>query len=189
VNTFYLKNPSTSEEYFGINTTNDNTSQSLILGNFSVATDNTNNDLMFQPSKPNAGLHLNSSNFKYVFLPGITLRNAEKLAEIGVDMVPSIDAITAIGNQSARYSAIFGKRFFGENLAINQNWQAGQQLTPTAAIDIEGIEGFNQFRLRKSYTPTGSGDSNGNVGDISWDTNFIYIKTSEGWKRSSLTAF
>lgn len=62
-------------------------------------------------------------------------------------------------------------------------------LTPTSLFDINGNNGYNQFRLRQSYTPTNSSDPNGNTGDISWDNNYIYIKTNLGWRRSSLTAF
>jgi len=36
------------------------------------------------------------------------------------------------------------------------------------------------------YTPYGTSDPNGDVGDISWDSNFFYMKTSEGWKRARL---
>ncbi len=59
----------------------------------------------------------------------------------------------------------------------------------TAKVDITGAAGYNQLRLRTSYTPTGTGDTNGNVGDVSWDDGFIYIKTSTGWKRSQLLSF
>ena len=60
---------------------------------------------------------------------------------------------------------------------------------PTSRLDISGQNGFNQLRLRASYTPTSSADTNGNVGDFSWDGNYFYIKTSSGWKRSALTSF
>ncbi len=40
-----------------------------------------------------------------------------------------------------------------------------------------------------SYTPTSSADAVGNTGDFSWDTNYIYIKTASGWKRSALSTF
>lgn len=59
----------------------------------------------------------------------------------------------------------------------------------TAKVDISGTAGYNQLRLRTSYTPTGTSDTNGNVGDVSWDDGFIYIKTSTGWKRSQLLSF
>ncbi len=36
------------------------------------------------------------------------------------------------------------------------------------------------------YTPTSSADMQGKVGDITSDDNYIYIKTSVGWKRNAL---
>lgn len=39
------------------------------------------------------------------------------------------------------------------------------------------------------YTPTSSLDSKGKVGEIVRDDNYIYIKTSSGWKRSNLETF
>lgn len=67
-------------------------------------------------------------------------------------------------------------------------WGIGT-LSPTAKMDITGVNGYNQFRLRTNYTPTSSADANGSTGSISWDDNFIYVKTSAGWKRSALTTF
>lgn len=62
--------------------------------------------------------------------------------------------------------------------------------TPTAKLDLSGATGYNQLRMRTSYTPTGSADANGNVGDLSWDTGFIYVKTAAGaWKRAALSTF
>lgn len=61
--------------------------------------------------------------------------------------------------------------------------------TPTATLDVNGTTGFDQLRLRQAFTPTSTADASGNVGDVSWDDNFIYIKTSTGWKRSALTTF
>lgn len=61
--------------------------------------------------------------------------------------------------------------------------------TPTSEVDVTGAAGYSQFRLRTTYTPTSSTDTNGNVGDFSWDTNYLYVKTSSGWKRSALSTF
>ena len=61
--------------------------------------------------------------------------------------------------------------------------------TITSRLDVSGEEGYNQLRLRKKYTPTSTSDTHGAEGDISWDDNYIYIKTSSGWKRSSLSTF
>jgi hypothetical protein len=45
------------------------------------------------------------------------------------------------------------------------------------------------LRLRVSKTPTSSADPSGSVGSFAWDDNYVYVKTSTGWKRSSLTTF
>jgi hypothetical protein len=60
---------------------------------------------------------------------------------------------------------------------------------PTSSIDLTGPTGYSQFRMRTTYTPTASSDTHGNVGDFSWDGNYFYIKTPDGWKRSALTTF
>jgi hypothetical protein len=62
--------------------------------------------------------------------------------------------------------------------------------SPTAQMDINAATGYNQLRLRTTYTPTGSADANGNTGDVSWDANYLYIKTGAGaWKRAALSTF
>jgi hypothetical protein len=38
-------------------------------------------------------------------------------------------------------------------------------------------------------TPSSSADTQGTTRDIAWDDNYIYVKTSAGWKRSALSAF
>ena len=62
-----------------------------------------------------------------------------------------------------------------------------QVVTPTATLDVSGTTGYNQIRMRTSYTPSSSGDTNGNVGDIAWDNTYIYIKTNTGWGRTQLS--
>jgi len=37
-----------------------------------------------------------------------------------------------------------------------------------------------------NYTPTGTGDTNGEIGETAWDNNFFYVKTPDGWKRAAL---
>jgi hypothetical protein len=61
--------------------------------------------------------------------------------------------------------------------------------SPSATLDVNGSTGYNQVRMRTSYTPTDSLDANGNVGDIAWDDNYMYVKTSAGWKRAALSTF
>jgi hypothetical protein len=64
-------------------------------------------------------------------------------------------------------------------------------LIPTSTLDINGIagQGYRQLRLRQSFTPTNTADVRGNVGDLSWDNNFFYVKTAVGWKRAALSVF
>ena len=61
--------------------------------------------------------------------------------------------------------------------------------SPTAKVDVNGSTGYDQVRMRRSYTPSATSDTNGNTGDIAWDDDYIYIKTSAGWKRAALTTF
>jgi hypothetical protein len=61
--------------------------------------------------------------------------------------------------------------------------------TPTAQLDIEGSTGYNQLRVRSPYSPTGTADTNGNTGDIEWDDNYLYVKTSAGWKKAALSTW
>jgi hypothetical protein len=93
----------------------------------------------------------------------------------------------AIGSadSSATYTLRGGSRF-----NVKGNGTVGIGMTvPTSQLDILGVKGYSQLRLRTPYTPTSSSDSNGNIGDISWDENYIYVKTASGWKRSTLGTF
>ena len=92
-----------------------------------------------------------------------------------------------------RISNTFGQGILQTAATLTNNFAGntlfGAASTPTDHVDINGANGFSQLRLRTAYTPTGTADTNGNTGDISWDENFMYVKTSAGWKRSALTTF
>jgi len=60
---------------------------------------------------------------------------------------------------------------------------------PTSLMDVTAGNGFSLFRMRTTYTPASSSDTNGNTGDFSWDVNYIYVKTASGWKRMALSTF
>jgi hypothetical protein len=93
--------------------------------------------------------------------------------------------------RSIEWSNNSGFGMYGNGTANNYlNGSLGIKTTsPTDLIDINGANGYSQLRLRTAYTPTGTADANGNTGDLSWDDNYIYIKTAAGWKRSTLSTF
>ena len=70
----------------------------------------------------------------------------------------------------------------------------GQDISAELLIDSEGNwitnNDFkpNAFTI-PVYTPKSSLDSFGNEGNITRDDNFIYVKTSMGWRRSNLESF
>ncbi|MFO7613880.1 MAG: hypothetical protein R6W71_04495 [Bacteroidales bacterium] len=75
-------------------------------------------------------------------------------------------------------------------LHLNNNGNIGiGTTTPSAKLDIYNTTGYNQLRMQTSYTPTGSSDNNGHTGDIAWDDDYVYIKTSTVWKRAALTTW
>lgn len=79
---------------------------------------------------------------------------------------------------------------FGANTAWWTNNKIGAGVSaPASQVDVQGATGYSQLRLRTTYTPTSTADANGNTGDFSWDDNYIYIKTSAGWKRAALSTF
>lgn len=94
---------------------------------------------------------------------------------------------TAITNadSNASYTLSGGSRFH-----VKGNGTVGIGTpAPASLLDILGAKGYSQLRVRTPYTPTSSSDPNGNVGDMAWDENYIYVRTAAGWKRSSLGTF
>lgn len=60
---------------------------------------------------------------------------------------------------------------------------------PTSLVDISGDFGYRQLRLRTSYTPSASTDTNGSIGQIVWDSGFVYVRTSTQWRRASISTW
>lgn len=73
--------------------------------------------------------------------------------------------------------------------AFDENGFFGVGVTdPTSYLHSSGT-GSIQLRLENSFTPTGTSDAAGATGNIAWDDDYIYVKTSAGWKRSALSTF
>jgi hypothetical protein len=153
----------------------------------------------FQLAHPDDGTQ---SNRGFVFVPSLTTgSNPHELNAWGNNSGLLIKARnTSTGNSSAKilvhpqgyivfYTGVYPNEA-SEVIRIINNGNAGfGTQTPTAKVHINGATGYNQLRLATSYTPTSSTDPNGNVGDFAWDDNYLYIKTSVGWKRAALSAF
>jgi hypothetical protein len=106
---------------------------------------------------------------------------------IGTGTGSTGDIIFSTGNSQASGTTI--------HTLTNRWWMKGgtgywsNTSSPTSAVDVSGANGYSQFRMRTTYTPTASSDTNGNTGDFSWDGDYFYIKTATGWKRAALTTF
>jgi hypothetical protein len=106
---------------------------------------------------------------------------------IGTGTGSTGDIIFSTGNSQASGTTI--------HTMTNRWWMKGatgywsNSSSPTSAVDVSATNGYSQFRMRTTYTPTSSADTNGNAGDFSWDSNYIYVKTPSGWKRATLTTF
>lgn len=60
----------------------------------------------------------------------------------------------------------------------------------TSKLHVRGDEGHNQFRLEKPFTPASATDPNGQLGQVCWDANYMYVKVSaSNWKRTPLTTW
>jgi len=70
-------------------------------------------------------------------------------------------------------------------------WESGRfgiatgSTEPTSKLHVND----DRIRIEQSFTPTGTADTSGNVGDWAWDDDYRYVKTSTGWKRSALSTF
>jgi hypothetical protein len=118
----------------------------------------------------------------------------------GIWLAPSGGGVTFTGNTSATcitdlyvtnvnscsplhiQPTSSGDVLIGENGGVNVGIGTA---TPTSTLDINGTNGYNQLRLRTSYTPSGSTDINGSIGDVAWDNDYFYWKTSTQWLRIS----
>ena len=128
------------------------------------------------------------TQFTNTFNPGDSLTvdgQTVRIAAIASDLSLTTSQPLNLTDTNAVYTLTGGSRFH-----VKGNGTVGVGVAaPTSQMDILAPKGYAQFRLRTSYTPTSSSDTNGNTGDFSWDGNYFYVKTPGGWKRSALTSF
>lgn len=103
----------------------------------------------------------------------------------GAAVPPDVIIATATSAASGIGQQTLSDRWYvkGENGSLSNN------SNPTALLDVGAVTGYDQLRIRTSYTPSSSSDTNGSIGDVAWDDDYIYIKTGAGWKRTALSTF
>jgi len=124
-------------------------------------------------------------------------RNLRSLNGVGIQLGGGyiFDANTAMITQGNANVAIDGNwywRIGGHTWFFHANGRLGINMgtaTPTALLDVNGVTGYEQLRLRVPFTPTGTADGRGEVGAVAWDENAFYLKTDSGWKRALLSSF
>lgn len=122
---------------------------------------------------------------------------------VGVEAgsAPDASRTTAVGHQAV--AAGPNSTALGANTSVSATANGGVAI----GRDFTGVSAAatvaNEFALGTGYhhvrvkgrlnvaprTPSSSADTQGVVGDITSDDNYIYAKTSTGWKRSALTTF
>ncbi|MFH0949030.1 MAG: hypothetical protein V1802_00915 [Candidatus Aenigmatarchaeota archaeon] len=103
-----------------------------------------------------------------------TVRGLSKMWK-GIVMTTDGSYQTAIVNNDYIYTS---HADFHSNIGIGTN-------NPETIFDVNG----NSIRIRTTKTPSSTTDPTGKTGDISWDNNYIYVKTNAGWKRSALSTW
>jgi hypothetical protein len=53
-------------------------------------------------------------------------------------------------------------------------------------INSDGRTTVQTLNISGSTTPSSSGDTAGNIGDVTWDDSYMYVKTNTGWGRLQL---
>lgn len=74
-------------------------------------------------------------------------------------------------------------------ISLNTSVGSGDVIIGAASVSNQRATVSSRLRLQLSYTPTGTADTNGFVGDVVWDDDYWYVKTSAGWKRAALSTF
>lgn len=111
---------------------------------------------------------------------------------------------TAIRGRSSGWAGYFeGKSYFSDNVGIGTTTPIykldvsdGDGIVAQFSGRVKGAQAVNNdefvtksqlVRSRTSqFTPTGTSDASGDVGDTAWDSDYFYVKTPDGWKRAAL---
>lgn len=126
--------------------------------------------------------------------------NANLYASFGKDSVNSLwigynktngDAMILNGNYSINNYTI-GIDSLNGDVTIQNGANGADALVidvSEQSISVTNKTTSSYFNSTTTLTPSSTADGAGTTGDIRWDDNYIYIKTSAGWKRSALTTW
>ena len=138
-----------------------------------------------------------SSTFNYWTSGSTGLGSIRTNVSSGVDATGTYS--TAIGHNnlaSGIYSFVSGQNniasgdtafVHGTNILITGKYSVGLGAAITGTS--EETVYVSNLNINKKFTPTGATDPSYQVGHITWDDNFTYVKTNAGWKRTALLTF
>jgi hypothetical protein len=101
--------------------------------------------------------------------------------EINVEVVYSEDNKIVTNYGGTHETAI------GGGVSINKG--VDENTDSTLSVDDDGDWIFSPGLKVPKFTPESSEDSKGNEGNLSYDDNYLYIKTSTGWGRVNIEKF
>jgi hypothetical protein len=78
------------------------------------------------------------------------------------------------------------KNFVLSGVSLSGNYLSLSGGTVTGSTNFTSGLTANSFIINNSYTPTSSGDTFGSIGQLTWDDDYLYVKTNNGWGRSIL---
>ena len=140
---------------------------------------------------PGTGLNSNTASGNYSVVVG------------GIINETSGSSATVIGGSNNKVSGIASSTIGGVSNEVTGNQSAiiGGGINTLSGINSVIVGGNNivatqddtvyvpKLVVTEVYIPTGSTDTNGIVGQISYDGSFVYVKTASGWLRSTLSTF
>ena len=141
-------------------------------GNNWIGTNNLFNDgtnIGIGTINPTEKLHVNGTTMSNVFKLGDSGGNG-----INWDLKETTDNDFSLSYGT--YGEYFRIDYSTGNVGIGTS-------SPSSTLHVKSLLGYGQLRLETPYTPTSGSDSNGQIGDFAWDDDYLYLKTSNGWKR------
>lgn len=119
--------------------------------------------------------------------------NVQDIVLMDFSNLSDIKEVSSIRNgQGITYnfpSKIFFDGFYAYALGLSSDNLNILQYEKSNVLDANGYISTEKAVINSPYIPIDSNDPLGKVGEIGWDSDYIYIKTNSGWKRATLSTF